>query len=101
EDVAATLDLVAGVGYREVEFAGYYGRSAQEIRRHLDAAGLRAPSTHIDYGEFVASVEGVVEHAVSVGHQFVVVPAVPGDQRGTLDDYRRHAENFNQWSEVC
>jgi sugar phosphate isomerase/epimerase len=100
-DVAATLALVAGVGYREVEFAGYFGLAPDAVRRRLAAEGLAAPSAHIGYGDFVQDVDRVIEHAAAVGHRFTVVPAVPGDQRATLDDYRRHAENFNRWSEAC
>lgn len=101
EDVVATLELVAGVGYEEVEFAGYFDIPPAEIRRQLDAFGLRAPSTHVGYEAFAANADAVIEHALAVGHEFVVVPAVPGDQRATLDDYRRHAENFNRWGEAC
>jgi len=101
EDLAATLELVASIGYRDVEFAGYFGTSPQDVRRHLDSTGLRAPSAHIGYEEFAANVDAVIKHAVAVGHEFVVVPAVPEDQRATLDAYLRHAENFNRWSEAC
>ena len=100
-DLPATLELVASVGYREVEFAGYFDKSPQDVRRHLDAVDLRAPSAHIGYEEFAANVDAVIEHAVAVGHEFVVVPAVPEDQRASLDDYLQHAENFNRWSEAC
>ena len=101
ENLAATLELVANIGYREVEFAGYFDTPPEDVRRHLDAVGLRAPAAHIGYEEFAANLGGVIEHAVAVGHEFVVVPAVPGHERGTLDDYLRHADNFNRWSEAC
>lgn len=101
EDVAATLEFIAGVGYREVEFAGYFGRASAEIRQLLDASGLAAPSAHLGYEAFVADVSKVVEQAAAMGHEFIVVPSIPGDQRATLDDYSRHAENFNRWSEAA
>lgn len=101
KDLAGTLEFVASIGYREVEFAGYFDTTPRNVRRHVDAAGLRAPSAHIGYGDFAANVDGVIEHATAVGHEFVVVPAVPEDQRATLDDYLRHADNFNRWSEAC
>jgi hypothetical protein len=37
-DFDTTLARVAAIGYREVEFAGYFGRSAQEVRDKLCAA---------------------------------------------------------------
>lgn len=100
-DMVETLELVAGIGYREVEFAGYFDTQPADVRRHLESFGLRAPSAHIGYGDFAAGVQSVIDHAASVGHQFVIVPAVPDGERATLDDYRRHADNFNRWGEAC
>jgi sugar phosphate isomerase/epimerase len=100
EDVAATLALVAEVGYLEVEFAGYFDRAPAEIRRLLDDAGLAAPSSHIGYDQFATGVDAVIEQAKAVGHEFVIVPWIDEQQR-TLDDWRRHAENFNRWGEAC
>ena len=101
EDVAATLALVAEAGYGEVEFAGYFDIEPAGIRRLVADAGLTAPSAHIGYGEFEADANRVIDLAAAVGHEFVVIPAMPGDRRATLDDYRRHADNFNRWSEAC
>lgn len=101
EDVAATLALVADAGYGEVEFAGYFGIGPADIRRMIADAGLTAPSAHIGYGDFQDDVSRVIDQAAAVGHEFVVVPAIPEDQRASLDDYRRHADNFNRWSEAC
>ncbi|MFL5563158.1 MAG: sugar phosphate isomerase/epimerase family protein [Gemmatimonadaceae bacterium] len=45
-DFEGTLAQIAGIGYREVEFVAYGGKSPQEVRAILDRVGLRAPSTH-------------------------------------------------------
>lgn len=100
EDVAATLDFVAASGYREVEFAGYYDHTPEQMRSLLEAAGLRAPSAHIGYGNFLEDTSKVIDHAAAMGHKYIVVPYLDETQR-TLDDYRRHCENFNRWGEAC
>src|SRR3970040_963476 len=41
--VEETLQGVAQIGYREVQFAGYFGRTPSQIRSALDAAGFGAP----------------------------------------------------------
>ena len=46
EDFDGTLAKVAKVGYKEVEFAGYFGRTAQQVKASLEKVGLTAPSTH-------------------------------------------------------
>jgi len=45
-DFEGTLAQIAEIGYREVEFVAYGGKSPEEVRRILDRVGLRAPSTH-------------------------------------------------------
>src|SRR4051812_47647648 len=48
-DFDGTIAKVAQIGYKEVEFAGYFGRTSQQVRAALDKNGLSAPSTHIQY----------------------------------------------------
>jgi len=44
-DLPGTLAAVSKIGYRAVEFAGYYGRSAKDLRKLLDDNGLVACGT--------------------------------------------------------
>jgi sugar phosphate isomerase/epimerase len=46
-DLEPNLEALADIGYRKVELAGTYGRSAAEFRKILDKYHLRATSTHV------------------------------------------------------
>ena len=46
EDFEGTLKKLADMGYEYVEFAGYFGRSAEEIKAILDELGLKCVSVH-------------------------------------------------------
>jgi len=46
-DLEGTLDALADIGYRKIELAGTYGRSATEFRKLLDQRHIRATSTHV------------------------------------------------------
>ena len=95
EDVAGTLDAVAAIGYREVEFAGYFGHAPAQVKQWLDDAGLTAPATHVAIGEVTGeSLPASIETAQAVGHRWLVVPSLPGDMQ-TADGYRRAAEILN------
>ena len=50
-DFDGTLAAVAKVGYGEVEFAGYFGRTPSQVKASLSRAGLVAPSAHIPVEE--------------------------------------------------
>jgi hypothetical protein len=46
-DFEGTLQRVAGLGYREVEFTDYFGRSVDAVRAAVATAGLSAPSAQV------------------------------------------------------
>src|SRR5689334_5095596 len=48
-DLPGMLAAVSKIGYKGVEFAGYHGRSAKELRKMLDDNGLVACGTHTPY----------------------------------------------------
>lgn len=100
EDFAGTLARVAELGYKEMEFAGYMGHSAAEVRSMLDANGLTSPAAHIQLQAIRDNLDGEIETAVTLGQKYIVVPIVPANER-TIDDYHRHAEALNRAGEAC
>jgi sugar phosphate isomerase/epimerase len=96
KDLAGTLAQVAQIGYKEVEFAGYHGKSAREVRAMLDANGLTAPSAHIGLEIIEKNAAQVFDDARVVGHEYITVPFLMPDQRRTLDDFRRISTRLNQ-----
>ena len=46
KDFEGTLAKVAARGYEYVEFAGYYGKSSEEIKALLDKYNLKCISVH-------------------------------------------------------
>lgn len=100
--VSATLKLVSAVGYKEVETAGYFEYSPKEFRKMLDGEGLRAPSAHIRLDLFDNSLNEVIDTAKEIGHDYVVIPYLTVEQRGTsIDVYKKLAEKCNLWGEAC
>ncbi len=96
EDVAATLDAVAAIGYQEVEFAGYFGHAPAQVRALLDAAGLTAPAAHMDLIALQgADLAASIEAALVVGHRWLVVPWIAEELR-TADGYREVAAILNE-----
>jgi len=98
-DFPGTLARLAEIGYKEVEFAGYFGRSAADVRAILDRNGLSAPSTHIGFSGTGPDWEKALDFAASVGHAFATVPWIDEKDRKTLADWHRHAADFNKAAE--
>src|SRR2546428_895006 len=100
-DFEGTLDRVAAIGYREVEFAGYYGKTPHEVWVALEKRGLAAPSAHVPFETLKGNWRGALEDARVVGHRYVVVPWIPPDERRSLDGYKRVARLFNRAGAVA
>ena len=100
--VPATLKMVAAVGYKELEFAGYFGHKPAQIKQIIKDEGLKAPSVHTPLTAFEDSVEKVIDDALEVGHQYIVLPYLTEEQRGShIDVYKKLADNLNSWGEAC
>lgn len=101
ENVAKTLQLVAKVGYQELEFAGYFDHKPKDLRAILDGEGLTAPSCHLPIEAFDNGTDAIIEAALTMGHHYVVVPYLTEQQRGTsIDTYQKLAARFNQIGEA-
>ncbi len=100
QDFAGTLARVAGLGFKEMEFAGYMGNSANQVRGMLDANGLTSPASHIQLQAIRDNLEGEIEFAQTLGQKYIVVPVVAASER-TIADYHRHAEALNRAGEAC
>jgi len=98
-DFDGTLAKVASIGYKEVEFAGYFDRTPQQVRATLDKNGLKAPSTHVQYDELDAKFPSVIEASKTIGLKYIVCPWIPEELRKSPDIWKQAAEKFNRCGE--
>ena len=73
-DFEGTLARIAELGYREVEFAGYFDRLPNEVRKVLDTNGLISPAAHIPWQSVRDNVDFEIERALFVENSDVAGP---------------------------
>lgn len=100
-DFRGTLTRIAALGYREVEFAGYYDQSPAAMRALLAELQLTAPSAHVDDRLLGPDAQRLIDQALAVGHRYLVIPWVDASQWRDLDGWKRRAEKFNRAGELC
>jgi sugar phosphate isomerase/epimerase len=101
QDFEGTLSEVAGIGYREVEFAGYFDREPRQVRAILDRLGLRSPAAHIAFESIDDGWDAVLDAAAEIGHQWVIVAWLNASQRESVDALRRTADAFNRAGQLA
>jgi sugar phosphate isomerase/epimerase len=98
-DFDGTIAKVAQVGYKEVEFAGYFGHTPQQVRAACDKNGLTPVSTHVQYDELDAKFPQVVEDSKAIGLGYIVCPWIPEELRKSPDIWKQAAAKFNHCGE--
>jgi sugar phosphate isomerase/epimerase len=117
-DPAAALAKVAQIGYNSVEGATYtgdtkfYGMDAKSFSKALKQNGLIMPSSHYRLGEektngqdtmgtMLHGWDKAVDDAAEVGLKYMVCAYLSDPERGSLDHYKKLADDFNKAGERC
>lgn len=96
-DLPRTLEAVARMGYDGVEFAGYYGRSAKELRKMLDDLGLRCAGSHIRLDTLLGdALKETIEFNKILGNRYLIVPSLPEERRNSREAWARTGALFNE-----
>ncbi|MEO7458195.1 MAG: TIM barrel protein, partial [Gemmatimonadaceae bacterium] len=96
KDFEGTIATIAGIGYKEVEFANYFGRTPAQVRAVLQANGLTSPATHIEFPKDEDAWQRTLDNAKEIGHEWVVIPWLDAAMRKTPDDWKRVADRYNR-----
>lgn len=82
KDMDAALKQVKEMGYDYVEFAGYFGHSAEEVRAMLDKYDLECVSVH----QFFADAkQSDMEYLKTIGAKYCAVPWCDKQTPGTKE----------------
>jgi sugar phosphate isomerase/epimerase len=93
EKVPEIFKALKEMGYAGVEFAGYYGKSAKELRQILDDTGLVACGTHTGRDSINPDkIQQTIEFAQEIGNKYLMVPGMGGK---TKEEWIAHAKAFS------
>jgi len=96
-DLPATLAAVSRMGYQGVEFAGYYGRSARDLRKLLDDNGLACCGTHIDLATLLGDkLPQTVEFNKTLGNKYLIVPGLDPERTKSRRSWLETAKLFDE-----
>ena len=100
KDFKGVLEKVAEMGYEGVEFAGFYGWSADKLRDLLDDLGLKVAGAHISIEAlFGENFNKTVDFHRVLGNKYLIVPGLPIDWRNSRDSWLKTAKIFNELAE--
>jgi sugar phosphate isomerase/epimerase len=111
-DVNGVIGKVAKAGYQDVETYGYskehgfWGLEPKAFRELLNTNGLISSSGHYDFGQYMATgntdaVKTYIDAGLELGQDYLTVPYLGEEVRGSADAYKAIAEKLNKAGELC
>lgn len=88
------LKAVSDMGYSFVEFAGFFGIPAKEIKAMLDNYGLYCSSTHTGIGEVTGNFAATVAYHHEIGNKNIIVPGADLSSQEKLDSFIKAVNEF-------
>jgi sugar phosphate isomerase/epimerase len=85
KDLKGALKKVAELGYKYMEFAGFFGNSAEDVKSWLDEYGLTVTGTHTGLSALDNDFEGTVNYHKAIGCYDLIVPAAPINTKAEVD----------------
>lgn len=96
KDVPGTLERVRDMGYEYVEFAGYFGYTAEKMRQMLDELGLKCVSVHQGYRDLLEKPEETISYLKTLGVRYFVVPHMGRENHKGGNNFENTVKEFQQ-----
>ena len=127
KDIRQAFQMLAEMGYKELELygpypfsaqsnkegwltlapqlgfsaSGFYGLGIAGIKTLLQDYDLSVPSLHTDYETLLDHMPALGEAGRALGASYVALPAIPEERRQNLDGYKQVAADFNAIGEAA
>jgi sugar phosphate isomerase/epimerase len=98
-DFAGTLRHIAKSGYEGVEFAGYGGMTAQDLKALVDELNLKVIGAHIGLKNLRENLAGEIEYLKTIGGRYLICPALPMNERTDEASWRNLFKEFEQFGQ--
>lgn len=96
-DLEGTLAGVGKLGFKGVEFAGYYNRSAQDLRKMLDTNGLQCCGSHMGLNTLLGDeLPRTIDFNKTIGNRNLIVPGIGGKYTASAQAWRDTAKLFSE-----
>lgn len=100
KDFEGTLQAIKDMGYDYVEFAGFYDKSAEEVKSALDKIGLTAVSVHQGNQLFLEQGQAAIDYLKTVGVKYCAIPWHDKSKLAGTDAWENTKKEFADYSKA-
>jgi sugar phosphate isomerase/epimerase len=112
KDLEGTMKKLYAIGFREIEFAGFYGKTAAEIAALMKGIGFNLVSMHAGADDIAAKGDSIIADAKTLGVKYLICSSPMSDaakaklewakKMDALDagDWKLNAALFNKFGKT-
>lgn len=93
DDLPGAVAKVAQMGYKLIEFAGFFGHTAEEVNKMLSDNGVKVSGTHTGLGELLNDYEGTLAFHKAINNPIYIIP---GHDLSTKEKVDQFIEDVNR-----
>ncbi len=101
KDLSGTLKEIRRIGFDGVEFAGFYGHSADQVKEMLDETGLIAVSSHVPMAAIEKDMFGVISYHLAIGCGTIAIPYLDEANRPGAAGFARTLSTIQTFGRLC
>ena len=95
-DLEAAIGAVGKLGYKYLEFAGFFGNSAEDVCRYMKNAGVEICGTHSDWEDlYPEKLDETIEFHKALGNKNFTIPGANLNKLYRIDEFVK-VVNFAQ-----
>lgn len=87
DDLPGAVAKVAQMGYKLIEFAGFFGHTAEEVNKMLSDNGVKVSGTHTGLGELLSDYEGTLAFHKAINNPIYIIPGHDLSTREKVDQF--------------
>ncbi len=101
QDMKAVLQQVKAIGYDGVEFAGFFGLPAEQVKAMLDDVGLKAVSSHVPIQLMQADMFGTIAYHQKIGCPYIAIPYLDEHDRPGSAGFAGIIRFISRFGKLC
>ena len=86
-NLGEAIKRVAELGYNSVEFAGFFGHSAEKVNEMLLKNNISVSGTHSGLNDLIDNYEETVAYHKAIGNKLYIIPGHDLDSQDKLDKF--------------
>ena len=96
KDLEGTMKKLYEIGFREIEFAGFYGKTAADIGALMKGIGFKLVSMHAGADDIAAKGDSIIADAKTLGLKYIICSSPMSDAAKAKLEWAKKMDALDQ-----